>query len=111
MTIVEEVWRFTCFNYQIANIPVEIQYMYSKARADEISLLIELLPDAIRSGRQWKIERGLGELTTDCITTLVPKGLADMSITLWVGQEAGIRINNKLRLVPTWTSLPSHAEP
>ena len=51
--------------------------MYSKSRADDISLLVELFPDAIR-----EIERGSEELTTDYITALVPKGLADMPITL-----------------------------
>lgn len=90
----------------------EIQYMYSKAPVDQILLLGDLLSKAVRSSRQWKIERRLGESTTDCLTTIIPEDTAqDISVTLWVGQEAGLQMNDTFSLVPKWTSLPSHGEP
>jgi len=77
-----------------------------------MSLLGELLFEAVSSSRQWKLERRLGESTTDCLTTLMPEDPAqDISITLWVGQEAGLKINDSFSLVPKWKSLPSHGEP
>ncbi|EFW18096.1 predicted protein [Coccidioides posadasii str. Silveira] len=78
----------------------------------QISLLGDLLSDAVHISRQWDIERSLGKPTTDCLTTLIPKDpTQDISITLWVGQEAGLQINNTFNLVPKWTSLPTHGGP
>ncbi|KAH1297215.1 hypothetical protein KXW28_009155 [Aspergillus fumigatus] len=89
-----------------------IQYMYSKAPTERVALLGDLLSEAVQSSRQWQMERSLEETTTDCITTLVPKNPSqDISITLWVGQEAGLRMNDVFRLVPKWTSSPSHVGP
>lgn len=96
----------------IADKCTDIQYMYSKAPTERVALLGDLLSEAVQSSRQWQMERSLEETTTDCITTLVPKNPSqDISITLWVGQEAGLRMNDVFRLVPKWTSSPSHVGP
>lgn len=86
--------------------------MYSNAPTSNIQKLGDLLADAVRTSRQWEIERSLGETTTNCLTIMVPENPAqDISITLWVGPEAGLNMNNLFNLVPKWTSLPNHAKP
>lgn len=83
--------------------------MYSKSPADHIPYLIDFIIDAIQSSRQWKTERDAGELTTDCLTTMIPEDVnADISITLWVGQRAGLELLDVLKLQPTWSSLLGH---
>nr|KMM66515.1 hypothetical protein CPAG_02854 [Coccidioides posadasii RMSCC 3488] len=78
----------------------------------QISLLGDLLSDAVHISCQWDIERSLGKPMTDCPTTLIPKDpTQDISITLWVGQEAGLQINDTFNLVLKWTSLPTHGGP
>lgn len=86
--------------------------MYSNAPIVHIHKLGDLLANAVSTSRQWKIERSLEETTTNCLTIMVPENPAqDISITLWVGAEAGLHMNNLFNLVPKWTSLPNHAEP
>ncbi|KUL81318.1 hypothetical protein ZTR_09580 [Talaromyces verruculosus] len=90
----------------------QIQYMYSKTPLAKIPRFYELLPEAMESSSQWEMERRLSESTTDCITTMVPTDpQLDMSITMWVGQEAGVRMIGMLSQVPKWTSSPNRAEP
>lgn len=87
----------------------EIQYMFSKAPISQIPLLGNLLSDAVQTSHHWRMERSLGEPTTDCLTTMVPKDpTQDISITLWVGAETGDQMTNVFKLGPTWSSLPSH---
>lgn len=83
--------------------------MYSKSPADHIPKLRDLIIDAVQTSRQWKTEREAGELTTDCLTTMIPKDInEDISITLWVGQSAGLALLDVLKLQPTWSSLLGH---
>lgn len=102
----------TLKSWRHANLLTEIQYMYSNAPTGHIQKLGDLLANAVRSSRQWKIERSLGETTTNCLTIMVPQNpTQDISITLWVGPETGLHLNSLFNLVPQWTSLPSHGEP
>lgn len=86
--------------------------MYSKTPVAKLPLFYELLPEAMKSSRQWEMERQLSETTTDCITTMVPTDpLLDISITMWLGQEAGVRMIGMLNQIPKWTSSPNHVAP
>ncbi|QKX57717.1 uncharacterized protein TRUGW13939_04836 [Talaromyces rugulosus] len=92
-----------------ANTGRQIQFMYSKSPADHIPYLRDLIIDAVQTSRQWKTEREAGELTTDCLTTMIPEDVnEDISITLWVGQSAGLALLDVLKLQPTWSSLLGH---
>jgi len=87
----------------------QIQYMFSNTPTTQISLLGDLLSNAVQTSQQWKAERDRGELTTECLTTLIPKGQnEDISITLWVGQIAGFRMLDLFILQPTWSAIPKH---
>ncbi|KAL4755869.1 uncharacterized protein BDW70DRAFT_33765 [Aspergillus foveolatus] len=98
-------------HYMSLNRHAEIQFIYSNAPVHLIPDLGDLLAEAVKSSHQWKVERALGETTTDCLTAIIPKDATrDISITLWVGAEAGHQLNNKFNLVPKWTSLPTHGE-
>jgi hypothetical protein len=86
--------------------------MYSNAPIHLIPQLGDLLAEAIRSSHQWKVERAMGESKTACLTTIIPKyPTQDISITLWVGAEAGHQLNDRFNLVPKWTSLSNHVGP
>jgi len=81
--------------------------MFSKAPNNQIAFLGNLLSDAVQTSHHWEMERTLGEDTTDCLTTMIPENRnQDISLTLWVGLEAGLRLNDILkpagtRLFPT----------
>jgi len=88
---------------------IEIQFMFSKAPTSQLSLLSDLLPDAIQNSHQWKKERELGEPTTDCLTTMIPEDPdQDISISLWVGRKEGYQINQMIMLQRTWSAWHSH---
>lgn len=83
--------------------------MFSKAPTSEISLLGSLLSNAVQTSKQWEIERRRAEPTTECLTTLIPKGEnEDISLTLWVGRREGLQVLELLKLQRTWSALPSH---
>ncbi|MCJ1344894.1 hypothetical protein MMC31_003099 [Peltigera leucophlebia] len=80
----------------------EIQYMFSKAPVSKIPLLGSLLSDAVKTSHNWKMERSLGEPTTECLTTMIPRDpTQDISMTLWVGPETGGQIIDVFELRPT----------
>lgn len=55
----------------------------------------------MRSSNQWKWERTIGGLTTDCLNALAPKNRSqDISINVLVGFEEGTQLIEKLQLVP-----------
>lgn len=86
--------------------------MFSKTSISQISLLGNLLPDAVQTSHHWEMERTLGEKTTDCLTTMIPQDRnQDIFITLWVGLEAGLRLNDIFNLRPTWSSSHGHLSP
>jgi len=88
---------------------IEIQYMFSKAPIGQILLLGDLLSKALQSSHHWIMERRLGEPTTDCVTTMIPEDRSqDVSITLWVGPEAGLLLNDMFSLRKTWSSSRGH---
>lgn len=90
----------------------EIEYMYSKCSTEKINLIGELFSTAISASKQWKLEKCLGESTTECLTVLVPEGESeDISITLWVGRREGFRISDTLMLKPTWSIPPKRQAP
>jgi len=79
----------------------EIEYRYSEAPISQIWLLGERLLEAVQSSHQWKWERDLGGLATDCLNALVPKNRSqDISITLVVGHEKGAELIEKFKLSP-----------
>lgn len=87
----------------------EIQYMFSKAPNSQIPFLGNLLSDAVQTSHHWEMERTLEEDTTDCLTTMIPEDRnQDISLTLWVGLEAGLRLNDIFNLRPTWSSSHGH---
>ncbi|KAJ5830858.1 uncharacterized protein N7525_009111 [Penicillium rubens] len=87
-------------------------FTYSEASVDLVPQLGELMYKAIETSQQWKMERAAGEETTDCFTTIIPEDTnADISITLLVGQRAGMQFLEKLKLKPTWSSLLGHLVP
>ncbi|KAF2448820.1 hypothetical protein P171DRAFT_353705 [Karstenula rhodostoma CBS 690.94] len=90
----------------------QIQYMFSKGPRHLITDLESPLYDAIRTSNQWELEERLGEETTECMSTLVPRDEnEDISITLWVGRREGLRQINKFNQQRTWSALPKHLLP
>jgi hypothetical protein len=93
-------------HFDVSNGLSEFKYTYSNAPMYLIPQLGDLLAEAIRSSHQWKVERAIGESKTVCLTTIIPKDpTRDVSITLWVGAEAGHQLNDKFNLVPKWDIL------
>lgn len=94
-------WR-SVFGSKIWSWPVEIDYRCSEAPTSQISLLGNLLFDAVQSGHQWKWERNIGvRSTTDCLNALIPKDRSqDISITLLVSYEKGLDLIKLLKLKP-----------
>jgi len=83
--------------------------MFSGAPTSHIPLLSTLIPDAIQSSRLWITERQAGEPRTECLTAMIPRDEnADISITLWVGQQAGVQLLDSLNLQPMWSSSHGH---
>jgi hypothetical protein len=80
----------------------EIEYRYSGAPFESVSLLGDLLSTAIRSSTQWQWERQLATVrTTDCVNVLAPKNRSqDISITLLVGYKQGMQMVDALQLEP-----------
>jgi hypothetical protein len=82
----------------------EIDYKGSFMPADNLPHLIQRLPAAMGSSKQWKWERrvfqdnvrrseAVGIDRTDCMTVFVPKNRHDdVSVTLMVGYEAGVAL-------------------
>ncbi|KAK5079437.1 hypothetical protein LTS08_000013 [Lithohypha guttulata] len=77
-----------------------IEYRYSEAPINQMILLSDLISDAVQSSHQWKWERDLGgKMSTDCVNALVPKSRTqDISITLLVGYEKGMKLIEELQL-------------
>ena len=66
-----------------------------------MSCLGETLSSAIQTSQQWKWERSIGGLTTDCLNAMAPKNRSqDISVNLLVGFEKGTQLIEELQLVP-----------
>ncbi|KAJ5240370.1 uncharacterized protein N7469_001961 [Penicillium citrinum] len=80
-----------------------------KGRLELIDHSIKLVPHAIQSSQLWISERQANDSRTNCLTTMIPRDEnADIPITFWVGQRAGMEILNNLKLQPTWSSSQGH---
>lgn len=100
---------FTTHSGLLTISTIEIQYMFSKAPISQIPLLGPALSDAVQTSGHWKMERRLGEITTDCLTTMIPEDRnQDISITLWVGPERGLQLKDIFNLQKTWSSSRHH---
>lgn len=76
--------------------------------ANNLPRLIQCLPTAMESSKQWKWERQLfqdnvmrlgrvGADRTDCLSVFVPKDRShDVSITLMVGHESGVALIDEM---------------
>ena len=84
-------------------IGTEISYRCSECPITGMPLLGDLLCTAVQSSNQWKFERSTSnEPTTDCLNALVPEDRSqDISITLRVGYEEGLRLIKNLGLAST----------
>ena len=82
------------------NIHAEIEYKYSEADVDMLSLLGHDLFSALKTSKQWKWELQTGHLhkTTDCITGLIPRTRGDIALHLLLGFEEGSKIIEGLRM-------------
>jgi hypothetical protein len=108
----EDVSEQNNANKPKAKYITEPAFTYSKASVNLIPQLGPLIYKAIENSQQWKMERAAGEETTDCFATIIPENTnADISITLLVGQRAGMQFLEKLKLKPTWSSLLGHLVP
>ncbi|ELR10097.1 hypothetical protein VC83_07571 [Pseudogymnoascus destructans] len=80
----------------------EIDYTVSGAIISLMPLLGDPLYDAVSASKQWKWERSVGGLTTDCLNAIVPEDPSqDISITLSVGHKMGLDLIRKFKLTPT----------
>ena len=79
----------------------EIEYRYSEAPINLISVLGPTLSEAVKSSRQWAWERSIGGAATDCFSALAPKMRGqDISVNLLVGFEKGTQMIEETQLVP-----------
>lgn len=79
----------------------EIEYVYSRAAIIQVNHLGNLLSEAVQSSSQRDSEHG--EPDTNCVTLMLPRDPKhDISINLLVGQKAGFRIIDTLKLQPLW---------
>lgn len=80
----------------------EIDYKCSEAPIILVPLLGDPLFNAVSASNQWKWERRVGGLTTDCMNAMVPEDPSqDISITLSVGHKKGLELIRKFKLAPT----------
>uniref|UniRef100_A0A093UXX3 Uncharacterized protein n=1 Tax=Talaromyces marneffei PM1 TaxID=1077442 RepID=A0A093UXX3_TALMA len=95
-----------------AKMLLEIQYMFSRAPVHRIPLIKDHIPNAMQTSQLWRTERVGLEPTTNCLTMMIPQDEnADISITMWVGQQAGMELLKVLELQPTWSSSLGHLSP
>lgn len=82
----------------------EIDYRCSEAPKTHLQLLGTNLSEAVQSSQQWEFERLTGSMT-DCVNALVPTDpRRDISITVVVGHESGLRLIETLglKVLQTW---------
>jgi hypothetical protein len=91
-----------------ADKETEIDYKGSSMPANNLPHLIQRLPSAMGSSKQWKWERQffqdnvtrsgtVGVDRTDCWSVFVPKDRShDVSITLMVGHESGVALIDEM---------------
>ena len=71
----------------------QIAYRYSQTPITRIPVLGDRLFDAVQASAQWKQERKIRGLTTDCLIALIPRSQnEDISIILSVGHKKGLEL-------------------
>ena len=90
----------TLFQTQFSNIiHAEIEYKYSEASIDAISMLGSDLTHAVQASDQYKWERRTGGSTkTDCIQGLTPKNGRDITLQLLLGFDEGTEVMERLEM-------------
>ncbi|KAJ3498210.1 hypothetical protein NLG97_g1309 [Lecanicillium saksenae] len=90
----------THFQPQFANnVDAEIEYKYSEASIDAISMLGSELAHAVQASAQYKWERRTGGSTkTDCIQGLTPKNGGDITLQLLLGLDEGTEVMERLEM-------------
>ncbi|KAJ5120826.1 uncharacterized protein N7515_010214 [Penicillium bovifimosum] len=79
-----------------------VQFMFSNAPTNRIYVLGTIIQEAIQTSRLWITERRAGDPRTGCVTAMVPRDdNGDISISLWVGKQAGMQLLSLLELQPT----------
>jgi len=79
----------------------EIEYKCSQIAISRISVLGDLLFDAMQASARWKQERKGGGSRTDCLVALIPRSQnVDISINISVGHKKGLELINQLQLEP-----------
>ncbi|QKX63203.1 uncharacterized protein TRUGW13939_10372 [Talaromyces rugulosus] len=87
----------------------QIDFLFSNGPVNHMSQLRNYVDNAMQSSHHWRAEREAEEPTTECLTAMIPRDEnADISITIWVGQTAGMELLEILRLQPTWSSSQGH---
>jgi len=77
----------------------EIQYMFSSAPLDRISSFSEPFRVAIQNSHLWKSERERRELSSGCVTVMIPSDPEqDTSINILVGYDDGFRLREMFGL-------------
>lgn len=90
----------TAFSIPVANIiNTDIEYKYSEASIDAMSVLGTDLAHAVQASYQYKWERRTGGLTkTDCIQGLTPKNGRDITLQLLLGFDEGTDVMERLQM-------------
>lgn len=80
---------------------IEIEYKCSQIAISRMSVLGDLLFDAVQASVQWKREQKSGRATTDCLVALIPRSQnVDICIRVSVGHQKGLELINQLQLEP-----------
>jgi hypothetical protein len=90
-----------CLTYLLTISAIEIEYKCSHIAISRMSVLGDLLFDAVQASARWKQERKCGGSTTDCLIALIPRSQnVDISINVSIGHEEGLKLINQLQLEP-----------
>ncbi|EFY87395.1 hypothetical protein MAC_06503 [Metarhizium acridum CQMa 102] len=76
----------------------QIEYKYSEASIDVISMLGPDLANAVQASNQYKWERQTGGSTTDCIQGLTPRNRGDITLQLLLGFDEGTEVMEELEM-------------
>jgi hypothetical protein len=80
---------------------IEIEYKCSDIAITRISVLGDLLFNAVQASARWKQERKSGRATTGCLVVLIPRSQnVDISINVLVGHKKGLELIKELQLEP-----------
>ncbi|KAI9147405.1 hypothetical protein HJFPF1_12425 [Paramyrothecium foliicola] len=84
--------------FKANTIRAGIEYKYSEASIDDISMLGVDLAKAVQASNQYQWERQTGGLTTDCIQGLTPRNRGDITLQLLLGFDEGTEFMEQLKM-------------